>query len=34
MLAWIDAVALGRGPVDPDLQARPPVRSPITSSSS
>ena len=22
MIAWIDAVALGRGPVDPDLQAR------------
>ena len=22
MLAWVDAVALGRGPVDPDVQAR------------
>jgi AhpD family alkylhydroperoxidase len=22
MIAWIDAVALGRGPVDPDVQAR------------
>jgi alkylhydroperoxidase family enzyme len=34
MLAWIDAVALGPGPVDAAVQAAPPPRSPTTSSSS